>query len=385
MLILTDTHMKKILFLITKSEIGGAQKYVLEIAGGAKDANFMVVVASEPSSYFYEALTNEGINFIEMKNIQRDINPLSDIKAFFELIKIIKKEKPDIVHLNSSKIGVLGALASKLLRVPRVIFTAHGWAFNEPGSKSVKYLVIAVSRFAALFQDYIICVSNYDRNQAIKHKIAPLEKLIVIHNGIDAGKLKFLSRKEARARLNIGEKDLVAGTIANFYKTKSLDTTVLAAISATHLSVNLKFVIIGDGPEKSKIEDLIKKYRLKEYFILTGALKQASQYLKAFDIFILPSKKEGLPYALLEAMAAKTACIASAVGGIPEIIKDKKNGLLMVDMTPGKLRDSIAFLIKNKKIMKEMELSAFETIQSEFSYEKMMKQTIELYDRTANP
>ena len=106
------------------------------------------------------------------------------------------------------------------------------------------------------------------------------------------------------------------------------------------------------------MEDLIEKYRLGDYFLLPGALRQADQYLKGFDIFVLPSKKEGLPYALLEAMAVKIACIASAVGGIPEIIKDKQNGLLIKDMSPGKLRDNISFLLKNKKIMKELGAAA---------------------------
>lgn len=373
--------MKKILFLITKSEIGGAQKYVLDMAEGALNAGFEVAVASEQNSYFYEALAPLGINFIEIKNLRRDINPFLDFKLFFELIKIIRTEKPDVVHLNSSKMGVVGALAAKLLKVPRVIFTAHGWVFNEPKQKLEKYIFIAISRFAALFQDTIICVSEYDRQQAVIRKIAPPDKLITIHNGLDIGKIKLLPRKEARARLNIDEKDLVIGTIANFYKTKSLETIILAAISAVHLSPNLKFAIIGDGPEKSKMEELIKKYRLEEHFILPGALKNADQYLKAFDIFILPSKKEGLPYALLEAMAAKTACVVSAVGGIPEIIENEKNGFLVKDMTPGKLRDCIARLIKNKKMAKALGAAAAETIRLKFSLKRMLEQTLALYSK----
>ena len=376
--------MKKILFIITKSEIGGAQKYVLDMALGAKNVGFAVAVASEQNSYFYETLSELGIEFIEIKNLQRSVNLALDAKLLFELIKIIRKEKPDVVHLNSSKIGALGAIAAKLARVPRVIFTAHGWAFNDPRQAWGKYAIIAVSRMVALFQDKIICVSDCDKEAALKYKIAPPEKLIAIHNGINQKALSLLARKEARARLGIDEKSLVVGTIANFYKTKSLDTLVLAAISAVHLSPQIKFVIIGDGPERIKIEELIKKYRLDGYFMLTGALKNASQYLKAFDIFVMPSKKEGLPYALLEAMAAKTVCIASAVGGIPEIIENEKNGLLIKDMSPGKLSDAISRLIKNKKTARALGLAAAETIQSKFSIKQMLEKTLAIYDESWN-
>ena len=374
--------MKKILFIITKSEIGGAQKYVLDMATGAKNAGFAVAVASEQNSYFYETLTELGIEFIEIKNLQRSVNFAMDAKLLFELIKIIRKEKPDVVHLNSSKIGALGAIAAKLARVPRVVFTAHGWAFRDPRQVWEKYAIIAVSRLAALFQDRIICVSECDKEAALKYKIAPPEKLVVIHNGINPKALSLLARKEARTRLDIDEKSLVVGTIANFYKTKSLDTLVLAAISAIHLSPQIKFVIIGDGPERIKIEELIKKYRLDGHFLLTGTMKNAGQFLKAFDIFVMPSKKEGLPYALLEAMAAKIACVASAVGGIPEIIENERNGLLIKDMSPGKLNDAISRLIRDKKTTRALGAAAAETIQSKFSLKQMLEKTLALYDES---
>src|SRR3972149_322598 len=374
--------MKKILFIITKSEIGGAQKDVLDMATGAKNAGFAVAVASEQNSYFYETLTELGIEFIEIKNLQRSVNFALDAKLLFELIKIIRKEKPGVVHLNSSKIGVLGAIAAKLARVPRVIFTAHGWAFLDPRQAWEKYAIIAVSRLTALLQDKIICVSECDKEAGLKYKIAPIEKLVAIHNGINPKALSLLARKEARARLNIDEKSLAVGTIANFYKTKSLDTLVLAAISAVHLSPSIKFVIIGDGPERIKIEELIKKYRLDGAFLLTGTMKNAGQFLKAFDIFVMPSKKEGLPYALLEAMAAKIACVASAVGGIPEIIENERNGLFLQEIDAGSTKEAISRLIKDKKTTRALGAAAAETIQSKFSLKQMLEKTLTLYDES---
>ncbi len=374
--------MKKILFLITKAETGGAQKYVSDMAYAAYHEGFDVTVASEKNGYLRESLKESNIAFYEIKHSEREIHFLKDVKLFWELFRLIRKEKPDIVHLNSSKIGAMGAIAGKIAGVPRIIFTAHGWAFNDPRPQWQKIVIKFISRFAARFQDAIICVSKYDKKRALELKIAPEKKLAVVHNGINLSAFKPLARASARARLALGEKDFVVGTIANFYKTKSLDTLVLTAISAR--AAHAKFVIIGEGPEKQKIENIIAKYKLENRFILIGALPSAAMYLKAFDIFALPSKKEGLPYALLEAMAAKLPCVAGAVGGIPEIIRDGENGVLIPHLTPGTLGDAIAGLAKNKKRARELGIAAQKTIAKHFSLEEMTRKTIALYHAPAN-
>ena len=371
---------KKILFLITKSEIGGAQKYVLDLADGAKRAGFDVAIASQQNSHLYETLLKHNIRFIEVRHLQRDIDPILELQLAWELYKIIKKEKPDILHLNSSKVGALGALIGKLAGAPKIIFTAHGWAFNDPRPPLQLKVITFISRFAARFQDKIICVSKYDRRKALEFKIAPAEKIITIHNGINAKKIELIARDEAREKLKLDKKDFVIGTIANFYKTKALDTIVLSAISAVHENSNIKFILIGDGPEMGKIEALIQKYKLDEYFILPGMIKNASNYLKAFDIFVMPSKKEGLPYALLEAMAAKVLCVVSAVGGMPEIISNEQNGILIRDMTPGKLQETITKLAENKLKMKEMAKAGQQTVLEEFSLKRMVEETLDVYE-----
>lgn len=369
--------MKKILFCITKAEAGGAQKYVFDMAIAAQSEGFHVAVASEQNGYLREALKETGIAFHEIKNSGRDIHFAKDTKLFWELFRLIRREKPDILHLHSSKIGAMGALAGKMAGVPRILFTAHGWAFNDPRPQWQKIIIARIAQSAARFQDAIICVSEYDKKRARELNIAPEEKLTVIHNGIDISAKTLLPRAQARARLGLGEKEFVVGVIANFYKTKSLDTLVLAAISAR--TAQAKFVIIGEGPERKKIEHLIAKYKLENRVILTGALPNAAAYLKAFDVFALTSKKEGLPYALLEAMAAKLPCIAGAVGGIPEIIRDGENGILITHLTPGKLGDAIAGIAQNKKHARELGMRAHATIAERFSLEEMTRKTIALY------
>ncbi len=374
-----DEIMLKILYVITQSELGGAQKYVFDMAQGARRQGYDVTVASAPNPSFRDALEHNGVVFRELKHSRRALHFLTDIKLLLSLVKLLRTEKPDILHLNSSKIGGLGALAGKLCHVRKIIFTAHGWAFNERRPWWQQTAIILASRFAALFQDTIICVSDFDRKAALARKVAPESKLVTVHNGIDVKEFMFLSKEEAREKLGIGQDNFVVGTVANLYKNKSLDTLVLSAISASHAVPDIRFVIIGEGVERARLESMIAKYHLSGHVTLAGALENAPHYLKAFDVFCLPSKKEGLPYTLLEAMAARVPVIASAVGGIPEIITHEKNGLLLKPASPGTLWDAIAFLMKNKKKAKEMQTAAFETVKTGFSRKRMIEETLALY------
>ena len=190
--------MLKILYVITQSELGGAQKYVLDLAQGARRQGHEVTVASAPNPPFRDALANDGIAFSEIKHSRRALHFFTDVKLFFSLVKLLRTEKPDVLHLNSSKIGGLGALTGRLCHVRKIVFTAHGWAFNERRPWWQKHAIVFISRFAALFQDIIICVSDFDKKTALAYKIAPERKLVAIHNGIDVKEFGFLSREEAR-------------------------------------------------------------------------------------------------------------------------------------------------------------------------------------------
>ncbi|MEK7520077.1 MAG: glycosyltransferase family 4 protein [Patescibacteria group bacterium] len=374
--------MLKILYLITQSELGGAQRYVCDLATGMKKEGMDVVVGSAPNAHFYNRLRANDIPFREIWSLKRKIHALTDARLLWELYRLITKEKPDVVHLNSSKIGVAGALAARFAGIPKIIFTAHGWVFNERLSVPRKQFYILASRFAAQFQDHIICVSEYDRAQALRHHIAPEEKFTVIHNGI--GKITtFLPKKEARAALGIDEKSIAIGTIANLYRTKSLETIVHAAITAIHAYPDIVFTIIGEGPERDRLTNLIAKYKLEQYFLLTGALPDAQRYLKAFDTFVLPSKKEGLPYTLLEAMAAKLPCVVSDAGGIPEVVESGANGVVVPAMTPTRLWGAIAQLLKNKKMARELGAHAAETVVASFSIGNMLEKTKAIYTATS--
>jgi glycosyltransferase involved in cell wall biosynthesis len=251
----------------------------------------------------------------------------------FSLIGIFRKERPDIVHLNSSQMGGSGAFAARLTGVKKIIFTGHGWAFNENRPGWQKMLARFFHILTILLSHQTIAVSHITKEQIGKPWN---KKMIVIRNGLHA--IDFVNKKSARELLlaKIVEQNPEAqkillenptwiGTISELHKTKGLDF----AIEAIAKIENVIFVVIGDGEERKNLERLIRRCKAEQKIFLLGRIEMASRYLKAFDIATLTSVTEALPYFLLEAGAAGLPIIASNVGGIPEIIENDVTGILI--------------------------------------------------------
>jgi glycosyltransferase involved in cell wall biosynthesis len=399
---------KKILYIITQAEFGGAQRYVFDLAtnfsgefdilvaagGNGNDELFERLKVSLPSPPFSKGGLG-GVKTIHLKHLRRTINPWRDILALLEIRWLIKKEKPDIIHLNSSKAGILGSIAVKIARSNqfKTIYTAHGWVFNEPISRLKKKVYLFLEKWTARYKNKIICVSEYDRQIAIKLGF-PAEKLTTIHNGINFGKIDFLSKEDARQQLfdlaKIKEKNnhsdtLIIGTIANLYPTKGIEYLIEAAhiFFQQHENISrtgvMRFIAIGEGKERPKLEKLIKKYRLENNFLLVGHIPNAYKYLKAFDIFVLPSVKEGFPFAILEAGLAGLPIIAARVGGIPEIINDGENGMLTEPKSERELAEKILFCLQNKEHGNIMAEKLKNKISSNFSLANTIQKTRDIY------
>ncbi len=392
---------KSILYIITKSVWGGAAKYVYDLATHLPKNEFKVSITSAPANKkswkkknpqgkFAKKIIQQKIPYYSIDSFQRSINPFKDILAFFEVLSLIYKLKPDVIHANSSKAGGIAGLASWTYRLTgnkvKIIFTAHGWAFNEKRANWQIQLIKLFSKLTALLSDKIICVSEYDKKTALKYKIAKKNKLITIHNGIDLNNLTFLSSEEAKKALDVRRQtsdDIIIGTIAEYTKNKGLIYLLKAFKQLQqHSTLNIQhltLILIGSGenPDKQKLEKFIQKNKIKNIHLIEY-LPNAGQYLKAFDIFILPSLKEGLPYTLLEAMAAQTPIIATQVGGIPEILKPN-SGILIKPKNSQILAKKITKLIQNPEIKQELVIQARKKAEKEFSLEQMINQTKKIY------
>lgn len=302
---------KKVLYLITKATWGGAQKYVFDLATHLPSERSEAVVVFGQTGALAEKLTQAGIRTLTLPSLGRDVALVSDTKSFFGLLRCIRAEKPNVVHLNSSKAAALGALAARLSSVPRIVFTVHGWPFREQRSAFSKALIWLISWVTALLSHTIICVSEYDLAQA---KRMPLisKKAIRIYNGIYLDET-FGSGDVIRSSFPAGVH--IIGSIGELNKNKNH----LSLIERAHNDTSLYVAIVGDGELRSMLEQKIREYGLSDRVKLFGFLP-ARDVLKGFDTFALPSLKEGLPYVLLEAKLAGLPIEANRVGGVGEIL-----------------------------------------------------------------
>jgi len=377
--------MKKILFFLTQSEFGGAQRYSLDLANNLKGDFTIAIALGEQGNdgKLANILHKNNIPYFVIPHLKRRISPVNDWLALFEIIKLIKSYQPDIIHLNSSKISILGSLAASLTKLSaayrrlRVFYTVHGWVFNEPLPAGLKYFYIWAEKFTARFKNKIICVSEHDRQTALQYKVSPAEKLITIHNGLTP--VDFYPKEEAKKILNLKTESLIIGSIGNLYKTKGYEYFIQAAnilINQSHLPIT--FLIIGQGRERKNLAGLINQYNLKNNFILAGSIDNAARLLPALDIYICSSVKEGLPYSVLEAMQAGLPIISTNVGGVPEMIENNKTGLLIKPAEADDLAKKITTLLNNKALALNLCQRAKIKATTEFSLEKMVEKTKKL-------
>ena len=297
----------KVLQIITLGELGGAQTHLFDIVHNLK-SNFDFHVAIGEPGYLTESLRKEGVAVHRIPSLHRDISLINDSKAYWEILSLIRSIQPDLVCTHSSKAGFLGRRAAYKLGVPSV-FTAHGWAFTDGVDNKRRELYLRLEKMAARWCNRIICVSEYDRQLALKHRVAPDNKLVTIHNGIPSDTF-FYSKRESIP--------LVITMVARFSEQKD-HALLLKAVKDIDIK-NIKVLLIGDGPLLPDIKFLAESLSLNDRVQFLGSRKDVPQILAQSDIFVLTSNWEGFPITILEAMRAGLPVICSDVGGCREAV-----------------------------------------------------------------
>lgn len=353
---------KKIYYLITTGFWGGAQKYVLDLANHFSRHHDVTVLIGAHGGKLIRKLKKADIQVELIPSLHRRIQIVDDIKTTWSLYNRWRQEKPDILHINSSKAGVIGRLAGRLAEVENIYFTAHGWVFNEDRNWLVKAFYRGVELFMSWLTDQIFCVSQFDKVTAKKAGIEAA-KITVIYNGIndETTNSGFPQRKKIIAW---SKKYKIIGNVSNFFANKNILVWLEMVKQATKIQPNWRFVLVGTGPQQDEVNNFISEYNLTDKILLTGQLNSIESIIGYFDVLTLMSKKEGLPYIVLEAMKAKVPVVATAVGGVPEMIDDSFGTLVKINDIPGTIA-AINHLL-DKKITADL--------PDKFRLDKMLEQ-----------
>lgn len=377
-----NLYLPKILYIITRLDRGGSAEAVLQWAERMKAEGHETKIITgrtiEPHTDLKKYSERTGVPVIILQSLHREIEPLSDLQAFFKLLKIIGNEKPDIVHTNSSKAGLLGRMAAWLNRVPAVIHSPHGHIFYGYYGKIKTGIFIILERLTAKITNKITILTQPGIDDHLKIKIAPKSKFVLLPAGIDLElyRIPQKSQDSIRQSLDIGEDDIVIGWVGRMVDIKNPKMFIE---TAKILNENkYKFVMVGDGPLANDCQRLVDKYGLSEQFVFTGHRNDVPDLLHAMDIYVLTSDNEGLGRSILEAQSAGIPVIATSVGGVPEIVKDHLNGILVPARDIAALAQSIRELAGDSSTIDKFKKEAEKNL-SEYSLDNTVAALNSIY------
>jgi glycosyltransferase involved in cell wall biosynthesis len=358
----------RILLLITLAETGGAQTYVAGLLP-ALVGRFDVLVGAHGEGPLRDAALAAGARFIPLRHVRRDLHVTHDVLGVLELAVLMRRERPDIVHANSSKAGLLGRLAAALARVPIRVFTVHGWAFKAySGAASALYRW--ADRLMAPLTTVTICVSERERSAGVAARTCRAERTVVIPTAVDAAAAQPSRRDGAAPRI------VAVGRLAPPKDPVTL-VRALAAVRGSPFSAQ----IVGDGPERAAVESEIRAAGLEAAVEVTGERRDVPRLLAEADVFVLSSRSEGAPISILEAMAAGLPVVASTVGGVPEIVEDGKTGLLVPPGEAAALAAALELLLADATLRDRLGAAGRTRVRERFDLAQLRRAHVDLYTR----
>jgi len=375
--------LKKLAYVVTQSELGGAQKNILLLSKGLSD-KFDITVYCGPGGLLPEELRKAKISAIEVPSLKREVSLADDLKTYSFLVREFREKGYYIVHSHSSKAGLLARLAASKAGVPKNIYTAHGFVFNEPMGRISKALYRMIEKYAASISTDLIVVSSRDLETSVSLGIRSGSQTAFIPNGIDFSHPDYREDSAAifgiRQSLGLQDDDYVFGSIANFYETKGHRYLVQAfdMIRNKSNSEKLKLVLVGQGRLKDEITSLSG-----DGVIFTGYVENAEKLMEAFDCLILSSVKEGFPFVILEAVRHRLPIVATDVGDIRRVLAEGDSGSYRI-IEPGsseELAEAMEWMLQNTKTARIAANRTYDLISERYSLQRMLDETMKVYER----
>ncbi|HQP92273.1 MAG TPA: glycosyltransferase family 4 protein, partial [Candidatus Omnitrophota bacterium] len=321
-----------------------------------------------------------GIKFIPVKYFRQEMNIFCDILAVVELVSIIKKGRYEIVHTHNSKAGFIGRMAAKIAGIPVIIHTVHGFSFHDRENVFLKQIYILFEKLAARWADKIIFVATPLKEWAIKLGIEQAPQYGFIPDGIEISKFASAEGTERlRNQFGFSRNDLIVGVVAKLWEGKGHMEVLAAANSIIREVPNARFLFVGDGPLRKKIEKEVLEKKLDRFVCLAGFRNDIPEITSILDVALLASSFEGLGRVLLEAMICGKPVVATRVGGIPEIVKDGENGYLIPREDPKSISKAVIALLKDPDLRRRMGETGKKMITERYTADKMVSDIHDLY------
>ncbi|TQR18156.1 glycosyltransferase [Psychrobacillus soli] len=371
------TESKKVIKIMHISEAtsGGVWTHLNQLADNLPKSRFKqtFILSSIKNPKLEDGLEFQNHNF-HVVDMVREINPIEDIVSIIRICKILKKEKPDIVHCHSSKAGLVGRVATVFMKNVKVVYTPHAFAIHPHNGKLKNVIFSMVERFLAFVTTKIICVSYGEREVAIKYAICDSNKISVILNGVEDWEYTVsLSKEEWLQSYSFTGQEKIIGFLGRLAPQKD-PLTFIELSQQFNSDKKVVFVMIGDGP----LEEIVRQ-EVGENCVVIGYHARPRDIIQYFDIYVMTSLWEGLPYTLLESMNDGIPIVATNISGVNEIILHNKTGLLANTKDVNELSQHVRRLLEDPYEATKLSENAKYLINKKNKLNKMIKETEVLY------
>jgi glycosyltransferase involved in cell wall biosynthesis len=370
----------RVLHAITMLEPGGAQRNTLDTVAMLDRGAFEVALAcADVGELLPEARALAGVELFELGHLRREVRPLADLRALAELRRVIRRLRPDIVHTHSSKAGILGRFAAASERVPIVVHSIHGFGFGAHQAVPVRAAFLAAERRAARRTTAFIAVSHRNLEEGVRLGLFPAGRARVIRSGIDLAAFRSHRGGEAvRRELEIPAAAPLVVQIACFKPQKAPERFVELAAALASRFPEAHFLLAGDGALRGELERRRRDAGLERRLHLPGWRTDIPALLDTATVVTLTSRFEGLPRVLVEALAASVPVVATAVDGVPEVVRDGENGFLVAPGDAGAMAARVGEILDDGGLRARLAARAPEGLE-EFGRDTMVRQQEALY------
>lgn len=388
----------KVIHVITRFDKGGSAENTFITVRDLDKARYDVVLvkgASPPGNSGdleieavqanVNTVRRHHIRLICLRHLVRDLHPFSDLATFFSLLRIFRREKPHIIHTHTSKAGILGRWAAWFCRVPIIVHTPHGHVFWGYFKSWQTRLFILLERWTAKVTTVIVTLTPQEREDHIRFRIGPEEKITVIHSGVDLQTFQadLYQPSETKVLLGIPPEMTVVGTVGRLTPVKGQEVLIRAASELIRRGEKIFLVLLGDGELRRDLEELSLRLDIAEYVRFLGWQPEVARVMATFDIFCLPSRNEGMGKVLVEVMAMGKPIIASSVGGIPDIVRSGENGILVPVGDTAAWAEAIIRLCRDSEKRRRMGDAGMQ-MAPRYNSEEMIKRIDRMYGKLLN-
>jgi glycosyltransferase involved in cell wall biosynthesis len=378
----------RIAIVIARLNVGGPATHVIELAAGLPRDRFIVRLFAGR-----EGRGETGMHYLaEEKEVQTEIVPalsphlgLSDLSAFFQLFRIFRSWKPDVVHTHTAKAGAVGRAAARCAGVPGIVHTFHGHVLRGYFPRPVEGIFRAVERGLTRITDRIVTLSPALKADLVAMGIAGPEKIDVIPLGMDLDPLLGCDsrRGELRAELGIGDEEPLVGVVGRLVPIKNHRLFLEAARSMVDSGLPARFAVVGDGDLRDSLMVFASELGIADRVRFLGWRKDMVPVYAGLDLLALTSDNEGTPVAVIEAMAAGVPVVATAVGGVPDVVRDGETGRLVPAGDAGAMGQAWRTALAEKMQTEQMRIRARHEVEERFGRERMLSSMSSLYDTLA--